>query len=74
MKTHLILLLALGGATTQAMASTDQAWAEHDKRVASSCLKATTLKQARWPARLPNSKTAWVTPQCSSRAVIHRRT
>lgn len=47
MKFHLTLLLALGGFTTQAMASTDQAWTEQDKRVASSCLKATTLKQAR---------------------------
>lgn len=46
MKIYLTLLLALGGAT-HAVASTDQAWAEHDKRVASSCLKATTLKQAR---------------------------
>lgn len=47
MKTYLTLLLALGGFTTHAMASTDQAWAEHEKRVASACLKATTLKQAR---------------------------
>ncbi|MBD8730541.1 hypothetical protein [Pseudomonas sp. CFBP 13710] len=47
MKTYLTLLLALGGFTTHAMASTDQAWAEHDKRVASTCLEATTLKQAR---------------------------
>jgi hypothetical protein len=47
MKPYLTLLLVLGGATHHAMASTTQAWAEHDKRVASSCLKATTLKQAR---------------------------
>ncbi|WP_296253647.1 hypothetical protein [Pseudomonas sp. UBA4194] len=52
MKAPLILVLVLAALSTQTMAATSDAWAEYDKRVTASCLKATTLKQARVASKL----------------------
>lgn len=52
MKATSIIVLSLASLSSIAQGSSNDAWAEYDKRVADSCLKATTLKQARIASQL----------------------